>query len=287
MSVKLSVVMAAFNASNTVEAALASIQQQQFSHDYEIIVVNDASTDMTGEVLHQASDSRVNVISLRENVGRAAARNLAIAEASGSVIVVADADDWSLPARLQTHWDILESAPNAVVSGGQLRDLIGGVVLSRSNLRFPATADGVDRKFLKGEMGIAHPASAFRKEWFDELGGYDPSLDWCEDYDLFARGWEPGLFLPTPDVLISYARRTAVTDWAYWWENNRHLAAVNSRLQAAPERQAAITLPISGHLARASCLGMEIYEKARFEAYRGKVAIRSVYHSLHRNSEDD
>ena len=266
--------MAAYNAEATIKAAIQSLLSQSFEGEFEIIVVDDDSTDQTLERVKEVATSDVHVIALSANVGRAEARNIAIRECDGSVVVVADADDVSLPGRLQSHFDEFQEAPNLAVSGGQLRDIVDDVMLPGSNLKFPVGAGEIDSMFDQGRMGIAHPASAFSRSWFEELNGYDPTLPWCEDYDLFARGWSPGTFNSVDDSLVGYRRRSAVTSWPYWWENQRHLSAINSRLTRTEHRARASELDIGPYLISSGRLAMRAYEFARFASYRAQLAAR-------------
>jgi succinoglycan biosynthesis protein ExoO len=97
----LSIVMAAYNAAPFINRAIASVQDQDFT-DWELIIVDDASTDGTRDVVTSVSeqDSRVKLVCLGVNGGPSLARNEAIDRAKGEWIVILDADDAFLPGRL-------------------------------------------------------------------------------------------------------------------------------------------------------------------------------------------
>lgn len=97
----VSVIVPAYNAEGTLATALKSLQAQTWAQ-IEIIVVDDASTDGTVEVAQRfaATDRRVRVVTLDENRGAYAARNVGLAAARGDFITVHDADDWSHPAKI-------------------------------------------------------------------------------------------------------------------------------------------------------------------------------------------
>jgi glycosyltransferase involved in cell wall biosynthesis len=265
----LSVIMAAHNAEATVGAALESLLEQRCDVSFEVVVVDDASTDGTARAIRAILDDRVRLIELTHNVGRAAARNLAVKSARYGIVVIADADDLSLPDRLQWTWNQFERSNEIALASGQVIDLLPDGALARSELRFPVGASEVDGAFRKGVMGVAHPAASFRKNWFVALGGYDPQLRWCEDFDLMMRGWAPGTFIGGAEALIQYRRRSRVTQWAYWWENDRHHRAILAR--AASHE---IETPWSEQLEAASGWRNRLMSFAMFLRYRAVLLVR-------------
>ena len=107
---RVSVIIPAFNCENYIEAALASVFQQNFG-DLELIVVDDGSTDGTPRILADYKD-RVRLVA-QENRGVASARNTGLAIARGDFVGFLDADDWWLPGRLAAQFAALESFPDA------------------------------------------------------------------------------------------------------------------------------------------------------------------------------
>jgi hypothetical protein len=99
---KISVIIPAFNCADTIHTSLRSICEQTW-RNLEILVVDDASTDDTADrvATFTKRDGRIRLIRLEENVGAYAARNTALAAASGDLVTCQDADDWSHPERLQ------------------------------------------------------------------------------------------------------------------------------------------------------------------------------------------
>ncbi|MGF1578735.1 MAG: glycosyltransferase family 2 protein [Gemmataceae bacterium] len=108
---KLSVIVPLYNKRPYVERALASILDQSFS-DFELIVVDDGSTDEGHKLVEAAGDPRVRVIR-QTNAGPGAARNRGIQEAQGELLAFMDADDEWEPDYLQESWNVLESEPQA------------------------------------------------------------------------------------------------------------------------------------------------------------------------------
>ena len=106
MAPEITVVIPAYNASLYLAEAIQSVKQQTFA-GWELIIVNDGSTDNTEEVIKGfLSDSRIKLIS-QQNKGVSAARNIGIEAASGKYIAFLDADDYILPDDLQVKYDIL------------------------------------------------------------------------------------------------------------------------------------------------------------------------------------
>jgi glycosyltransferase involved in cell wall biosynthesis len=280
VTVRLSVIVVAFNAEKTIAATISALVAQQFQHAFEIVVVDDGSTDRTSSVIAEFGPNLIRHIRLVENVGRADARNIAVAASSGGVIVVADADDVSLKTRLDFHWRALQSG-HYNVSGGQVVDLVDGAVKAGSTLVFPSDEAGVNEVFASGQMGIAHPASAFSRSWFESTGGYDPSLRWCEDYDLFARGWVAGGYIAADQKVLAYRRNESQPSWSYWWENQRHVRAINARISREGRGDIKGKSDIVSYLNSASAPRYKAIELFRFIIYRvvGDVR-RSSRHSV-------
>lgn len=95
----ISVVMCAYNAAAFITPAIQSILDQTFK-DFELLIVDDASTDTTREIIEAFKDPRIRVFYHQKNRGSGAARNTALREAKGEYIALMDADDFSLPTRL-------------------------------------------------------------------------------------------------------------------------------------------------------------------------------------------
>lgn len=109
-SIKISVIMPAFDAEKTIEMAMDSILQQTWQN-LELIVINDHSTDRTLEIVNKvvALDKRVKVINNPCNVGAYVSKNLGLKLATGNYITGHDADDWAHPQRLEKHMQLIQS----------------------------------------------------------------------------------------------------------------------------------------------------------------------------------
>ena len=114
---KISVIVPAFNCADTIATSLRSICEQTWQN-LEILVVDDASTDDTADRIATLAerDRRIRLIRLKENVGAYAARNTALAAASGDLVTCQDADDWSHPERLQRQAEHLTANPDLIAN---------------------------------------------------------------------------------------------------------------------------------------------------------------------------
>ena len=183
-----SVVLPAYNAGDTVAEAISSVLAQTDS-DFELIVVDDGSTDNTSsEVGRFAGDSRVRYVR-QANAGLAATRNRALADARGRYASFLDADDLLMPSYLATMRATLESAPDVAFadcdfwilddSSGRIATWsLGGIALPR---------DPHDLMRLVLRRNILHYGATVRMSVLRGVGYFNPSLRACEDVELWLR----------------------------------------------------------------------------------------------------
>lgn len=171
----ISVVSACYNHGRYVAEMIASVLMQTFRH-YELIIVNDGSTDNTGEVLDAIRDRRVRAIHTG-NHGPALARNRAIEEAGGSIILNLDADDRIAPTLLEKGYGIFNSRPNVGIVS--CLDRFFGARSGPFRLPpFTLEAMLTDNVIISG--------SFFRKEDWSRVGGYADTFPFgLEDYDFW------------------------------------------------------------------------------------------------------
>ena len=219
---RVSVIMAAYGAAETIEMSLNSLTAQTADR-YEIVLVCDASDDalcvLASQVL-MTSDVPFSIACHRERSGAASARNLAASLSRGEILVFADSDDESLSDRIKLHDDMFERYPEvgATVVEQERHYSDSFVVYPKSHeqlllkspylyARFLLLGDsgGVDRELLS----LPASSMAVRRNVFNELRGFDESLDRLEDVDLCLRMLLAGneiLKTSTPGV-----RRSLVT----------------------------------------------------------------------------
>jgi glycosyltransferase involved in cell wall biosynthesis len=171
------------NGAGFLEEALDSVLAQSV-RELELVVVDDGSTDDTPGLLAAAAsrEPRVRVLT-REAAGLARAINAGIAAAAAPVVARMDADDVMLPGRLERQLALLDSRPDVGLVGGAYV-LLGPRGERLATIRYPED-DAALRRALAERNCFAHPAVAFRRKLWEEVGGY--RLANAEDYDLWLR----------------------------------------------------------------------------------------------------
>lgn len=201
---KFSVVLPTYNRAYVVEEAIRSVLQQTY-RDFELIVVDDNSTDDTLELLESiaSSDGRMHVVSNTRTKGAAGARNMGIGLAAGEWLCQIDSDDLWSP-------DLLAKLAGVI---SEARDTIG-VVYGWTNVVDSATGE-VIRRAQAREAGFTYPrmleehffyhgAAAFRLDVVRRVGGYDESLLANEDTDFQARVTHVCEIQPVPSTVYTY-----------------------------------------------------------------------------------
>ncbi|MFI5337061.1 MAG: glycosyltransferase family 2 protein [Opitutales bacterium] len=186
----VSVVLPVHNAAATLARAVASVQAQTFA-DWELLAVDDGSTDATHAILLElaATDPRVRVLNIART-GIVSALNAGIAAASAPLIARMDADDESHPTRLAVQTDYLTAHPEIGVVGcrvdfGGDRAAGAGYALHVDWLNTLTTPDQIAlNRFV--EAPFAHPSVMFRRQLAEEHGDYREG-DFPEDYELWLR----------------------------------------------------------------------------------------------------
>ena len=202
----VSVIMPVFNAANYIDEAIESILLQSFTH-FELLIINDGSTDDSLALLKkwEAKDNRISVFN-QHNQGRATARNNGLELASTDYVAMMDADDISMPNRLQLCYEYLEKHNDVVAVSGQFETIcMYGVHLSTSVE--PLDHLAIEQSLLQ-DLGAAfiQGASMIRKSLAEKVGGYDPIYDIGEDTDLFLRMAMQGKLANLPEVLLKYRK---------------------------------------------------------------------------------
>jgi len=183
MNPKVSVVIPTYNSAQFIVETLESVFAQTYE-DYEIIVVDDGSTDNTREVLKPYM-SRIRYI-YKENGGASSARNLGIKSAEGEYIAFLDSDDLWMPEKLEKQMEYFQTNPDCgLVYSDCIRIDSDGVYLPQSDVYSKVSG----YIFLKLLEGFVLPTSTViaKVECFGIAGYFDENLERCEDYDLWLR----------------------------------------------------------------------------------------------------
>jgi glycosyltransferase involved in cell wall biosynthesis len=212
------------NAADTVDEAIASLLDQTWQ-DFELIAVDDGSTDATYERLMDWTerDPRISVLSFPHR-GIIEALNAGISACNAPYIARMDADDRVHPKRLEKQVSFLEAHPDVAVVGclveGFPAEMVGeGFHLYLEWLNRLLTPEAIAREIFI-ESPLVHPSVVIRRTWLERVGGYQDH-GWPEDYDLWLRMYlEGACFAKVPEVLL------------YWREHTTRLTRTDDRYSA-------------------------------------------------------
>jgi glycosyltransferase involved in cell wall biosynthesis len=198
--VKISVVIPAYNAEAFIAAAIESCLRQN-PGPHEVIVVDDASSDRTVEIA-KSYPPPVRVICVDRNRGVSHARNLGAQEATGDWIALLDADDWFLPEKFEGQIRCMAQNPDAkfIYSGFRTEGANG-------TQEFPALPVRKIESELRYRVPFGLSSVMVRRDAFLELGGFDTTLRYADDWDFhlrFAARFSTGAFACAPEILSVY-----------------------------------------------------------------------------------
>lgn len=181
----VSLIMSVYNGEDYLSEALDSVLHQTFTN-WELIVINDCSTDGTAAILerYSAMDSRVRVYTNDVNLRLPSSLNKALSLAGGRYIARMDADDICLPDRLQKQYEFMQSHPDVALSSCRFMTLKNGVIAS-GGCGGKNDAESI-KALLLVTNPILHPGIIAKAEVIRELG-YDKNFTCTEDMELWTR----------------------------------------------------------------------------------------------------
>lgn len=198
----ISVVVPTRNRRALLEEAVASVRYQE-GVAWELLVVNDASTDDTREYLDSIDDARVRVLHQERPGERSRARNLGLSQAGGAYVMFLDDDDLLRPRALWRLSAALDGAPEAVMASGALRFLERNL---DSTLRwYPSRSMTVDFWMpLVFGWWANSGQNLFRTQRVREVGGFNPERAYCEDREMLFKLSRLGPAAIVPEVVLDY-----------------------------------------------------------------------------------
>ena len=187
--IKFSIVIPLYNKENYIEKTLHSVLNQSYLN-YEVIIVNDGSTDKSVDVVNQFSNKKIKIIN-QSNQGASSARNRGIAEASNQWIALLDADDIWLKNHLKELEKTINLLPKADMVGNAYEIILHKTfhkkpIYSKSLPCVPAYIDNYFSYSLIDRLFIT-PAIAFKKNKFENVGGFDPNIISGQDTEFISR----------------------------------------------------------------------------------------------------
>lgn len=229
----ISVVLPVYNAARYLRAALESLRTQTFA-DFEIIAVDDGSTDRSAEILLDGAqaDRRLRFLR-RTNTGIVGALNAGLEEARGEFVARMDADDIAQPARFAAQFAHLRSEPECVAVGADVfyTDPEGRPLVRH---RPPRNHPEILAQLLDGNGGaLIHPTLFVRRAALRALGAYRPQFQYIEDLDLYLRLTTCGRLANLPGVLLHYRQHAASVNRTRGNRDALRCALVNPYRRAA------------------------------------------------------
>jgi glycosyltransferase involved in cell wall biosynthesis len=199
---RVSVVMAVFNAAPFLRESIGTILAQTY-RDFELIAVDDASSDDSLAVLKSFDDPRIRLVSHEHNQGASISRNEAIAMARGEFIAIMDADDICTSTRIERQVEFLDSHSDVGLVGCGVYETVdvGGEVLHTS--RLPIDNKDIQQSLMR-EWCFLHSSVMFRKALFAIVGGYTQAFEPVEDHEFVLRLLEHCEAHNLPEALVRY-----------------------------------------------------------------------------------
>lgn len=239
---RVSVLLCVRNGIPYLAEAIDSILTQTY-RDLELIVVDDASTDTTPALLAELRDPRVVLVRNEVNLGLTASLNVALARASGELVARQDADDRSLPLRLERQVALLDERPAVVLCAtwARLVDEGGKPVPVRRRRPDPSAL----RTLVPRSNPFVHGSILFRAEPVRALGGYRTAFRFAQDYDLYLRLLHEHELALLPEELYEFRFAVSGTS-ATNLRDQAAYAEVARRLYAERQRTGSDTLSSGG-----------------------------------------
>ena len=197
----ISVIMPVYNSEKFIEFSVNSILNQTFTC-FEFIIIDDASTDGTGEILKQICDQRVRVITNPVNLGNYPSRNIGIQASSGEFIFVMDADDLALPYRLERQLLFMLNNPDVGISSSWFRRFGAA---GNMPVNYPVDNEWLKIWFMENNYCL-HPGLCIRKSSFPDEKSllYNENLMYASDYEFVSRSFRNFRICNIPEILMEY-----------------------------------------------------------------------------------
>lgn len=216
---RISVVMAVYNTERFIAESVESVLKQTFE-DFEFIIVDDASSDKTQEIIRSYDDTRIRLLANRENLGQTISLNMGLGHAQGEFIARQDGDDVSLLDRFERQLRFLDANPDVILlgTGAHIIDeqgrSLGSSIVEQSDLSI--------KWRILFENSFCHPSLMWRRDPVgNDVGGYDPQYPYGQDYDFVCRVAERLMVANLSELLVRYRRHPQAKGVSGTWEQRR------------------------------------------------------------------
>ena len=199
----ITVLMPVYNAAPFLREAIDSILNQTFKN-FELLIINDGSTDNCEEIILTYKDPRIRYIKNETNIKLISTLNKGIKLSKGKYIVRMDADDISFPDRIEKQVNYMETNPAIALCGTWFSSFGDRAGISK----YQKDNDEIKFRMLY-QCHLCHPTIIIRKTILDNFDiKYDSNFAHAEDYDFFVRIGEKYLIANIPEVLLKYRIHT-------------------------------------------------------------------------------
>ena len=278
---QVTVLLPVHNGEEYLEQAIASVLAQSF-RDFEVLIINDGSTDRTQSIIDAFNDGRIRCIRHKTNRRLIAVLNEGLDLATAPYVARMDADDICHPRRLELQHRFLEDHPDVGVVGSAVRSISDGT--GRGPIyRFPEQHEVIEWA-LAFLCPLVHPSVMMRRDLVLSVGGYAPSALHVEDYDLWERMSRYTRFANLPDVLLGLRKHGSSITSREAMLHVKNVAVVaarclSARLGRAVSTDAAARLiriaPCGpGRAEEAAQMLLELYEAYAHTAPQARTIIR-------------
>jgi len=190
--------MSVYNGDKYLKESIISILNQTLAN-FKFVIINDASTDNSLDIIKNFSDPRIKLINNSQNIGLTKSLNIGLKECQGKYIARIDTDDLALPNRLQVQYDFMEANPNIALCGSnsELINENGEIIGQKKKVTNP-----LHIKFkIIFTNPFLHPSLFFRK---DIIKQYNEEFLYAQDYELTSRLIQNHSLTNIPETLIKY-----------------------------------------------------------------------------------
>ena len=206
---KFSVIIPLFNKEEFIKDSLSSVLIQSFQ-DFEIIIINDCSTDLSLSIAKQFTDKRIKIVEHSKNKGLSASRNTGIKIAKSDYIAFLDADDLWKPGFLEKIKFLIESYPQASLFATKYDILLKNNKILEHQFQIKGfTKHGIIPNFFENNLNqsIVYPSClCVSRNGFDAIGLYNESINYSEDVDFNIRSQANFKFAYSDEALVTYLR---------------------------------------------------------------------------------
>lgn len=195
--------MAAYNVADYIKDSIESILNQTFTN-FELLIVDDGSTDQTVEIIKQYTDQRIRLVQNGTNKGVTYTRNIALTEARGEFIAVLDSDDIAVENRLELQYNFFSKHPEIALCGGDAIIIDQNGMPTGERIDEPTGAENLKITLLFTNTYV-NSTVMYKTSVLRELKGYRDYAP-AEDYDLFTRIADVYAVDNIKEVLVKYRK---------------------------------------------------------------------------------